>query len=87
MNNQIIPQGPAEVVTGATITNKRVMYLEAITDIVVSAITFRYPATPAEAGLDTTFTLPAGGHLFHIKAITFTGTAFLVYSPQPTIGV
>lgn len=82
MNSHIIPQGVTETCNGATIlaaANTPILLLLAHTDVVISAITYLHPPTTPNAGAISAFTLGAGGYLFNVKAITFTGTATLTY--------
>lgn len=79
MNKQIIPTGPTEVITNGTVT-ANILIIEAITDLVITNLVFINPKQPANAGVDAAFTLPAGGHLFYVESLTFTGTAQVVYT-------
>jgi len=78
MNSHIIPVGNQEAITDGTDV-LGVLLLEAITAVVVTDITFLFPPTNANAAVVTAFTVPAGGHLFNIASITFTGTATVTY--------
>jgi len=77
MNSNIIPVGLTETVTNGTVT--KALLVEAETDLVISAITYKFPPTTANAGAVTAFTLKAGRHLFNVDSITFTGTTTVTY--------
>lgn len=79
MNSQIIPQGPAETVTNATLT-KEALLIAAETDLVISAIEYSFPATPPNAAVVVAFTLKQGRTLFNVRTVTFTGTATVIYT-------
>lgn len=79
MNSHIIPVGNQEVITDPASPVLGVLLLEAITEVVVTDITFLFPPTNANAGAVTAFTLPVGGHLFNMASIEFTGTATVTY--------
>lgn len=81
MNSNIIPLGPSEVLAlVATTVTKESMLIEALTDLTITALSFSFNATPANAGKTVAFTLLAGSHLFWVKSITYTGTAVHYYS-------
>lgn len=80
MRNNVIPLGPSEVVAGAATISVPALYIEAEVAMVITAITFMYPASPANPQQVTSFTLPVGGHLFNVKSLTMSaGQAFIVY--------
>lgn len=77
MNSDVIPVGVTETVTTGTVTGA--ILIEAETDLVISAITYKFPPTTANAAAVTAFTLKAGRHLFNVASIAFTGTATVTY--------
>lgn len=81
-NSNIIPQGSQEVVVNGSLTQKALM-VQAETDLAITALVFEFPASPPNAGVVDNFTLKAGSRLFHVKGMTFTGTASIIYLDQP----
>lgn len=80
MNSNIIVNGPAETITNPAVAVTRVAQLiEAETDMVISAITYQFPAAPPNAQAVSAFTLKAGRHLFNVSSIAFTGTGTFTY--------
>lgn len=79
MNNQIIPRGPQETITNGSIA-KNILCIFAETDLVITALVYISQATPAHANVDNAFTLTAGRFLSHVKSLTFTGTATVIYT-------
>jgi hypothetical protein len=79
MNHDVIPQGPTETITDGTIQDGA-MAVFAETDLVITNLAYQYPKTALGAGTPLTgFTLLAGRYLFYVKAMTFTGTATIIY--------
>lgn len=80
MTDNIIPVGPQETITNGSITtarSARIVWAE--TDLVITGLTFQFQAAPAGTGAVNAFTLLAGRYLFDVKAMTFTGTATIMY--------
>jgi len=78
MNSDIVPQGPTETVTNGTVDRNALMVF-AETALVISEITYEFPASPANAGAVTAFTLPVGRVLCRVDRMVFTGTATFIY--------
>ena len=76
MNNQIIPQGARQVITGSSsVITAKLLCFRALTDCAITNLVFIHPAAP-HAQVDTAFTLPQGMELNYVESLTLTsGTA------------
>lgn len=92
MNSNLIPLGPTETLVltaqqvpaaNAVGDAREIQLLEAETDFVITAIAYRFPASPAHAQAVSAFTLKQGRHLFHVKSVTGTGTVTVIYRSNP----
>jgi len=78
MNSNIIYLGPQETVVGGTIT-RPILIIHAESDLVITGLVYIHQAAPAAPGKVAAFTLGAGRYLTHVKGLTFTGTATIIY--------
>lgn len=82
MNNQIIPQGPREILTGPATLTKNALVVRALSDCTMDNITYIYPAAPANPAAVDSLILLGGASLEYVKTATISaGNAEVVYLP------